>query len=196
MVNTIDNLNEQNILIIGNSPESKNYFFQELIDNNFFTVRFKCNHRPYSKKKLGKFLGKKTGLYFKTRCGYLIDGIELNGMDIRNEFHLQHHCKPTRGLEAILLFLEYYKKKEIDKKIYIHGFSFDSNNITPNWKNEARKFNKPKYRKMRRKRLLQLGTYHIDKLPHNYTLEKMIITNLLDQGKLMYLTDYPTFQHN
>ena len=190
MMIKLDNLEKENILIIGNSPDSKNYLFQHLIDDNFFPIRFKCNKRPYSTKKLGKYLGKKVGLYFKTRKIYIIDNVEIDGKDIRQKFYDKHHCKLTRGLEAILLFLEYYQKKGIEKKIYIHGFSFDTNNITPNWINEARKFKKKKFRVLRRERLLKAGTYHIDKLPHNYDIEKQIVTELIKKGKIAYLTDY------
>lgn len=187
----LDNLRDQKILIIGNSPESKNYEFQKLIDENFFTLRFKCNNLPYKSNKLCKYLGKHTDSYFKTRSDYIIDGTEIKCNTIRKNFVKKYKSKPTRGIECILLFLKYFKEKNyVDKKLYIHGFSFDSNNITPKWKNEARKFQRQKWRKIRRKRLKALGTYHIDKLSHNYTVEKEIVNSLISDGHIVLLTDY------
>ena len=49
---------------------------------------------------------------------------------------------------------------------------------------------KKKFRVLRRERLLKAGTYHIDKLPHNYDIEKQIVTELIKKGKIAYLTDY------
>ena len=186
MKNTIKNFHtNKSILIIGNSNNILHHELGEYIDKNFFIVRFKTVPKRDREKNItfkdkvkenGKYSGFNTDMIFRkfTPFKFFING-ELDKViskrNIIKEYRKKYKRKISRGLLSILVFLEIFKYKNIDQVIYIHGFSFNRNNI----------YNK---------NFKDLKNLDLGKGNHNYNIEKEIIEDLINQGKIKYLIDF------
>lgn len=185
MKNYIKNFNpKKDILIIGNSTNVLQFELGEFIDKNFFTIRFKTVSKKDRELEIKfkdnvlenkKYTGSNIDMIFKKFTPFkYFENKELikviSKRNIINEYKKKYKRKISRGLIAILVFLQVYEYNNINKPIYIHGFSFNRNNIY----NEN--FN-------------DLKNMDMGKNDHNYNIEKEIIYDLISKDKVKFLLD-------
>jgi hypothetical protein len=190
------------LLIIGNSPTVKYYKYKELIEETFFIIRFKVE-KAYrydsADNLLEEFIGKKTDIWWEKKEVYTFSeqNISLNAWEIRNNFSRQYRSKPSRGMVAILLFLEFYKLAGINKSIYIHGFSH--NNYNAYFKNHLN-LSLDHITELINMNSNKLNDYNSvsDYLKHrknhsckheDYDLEKLLVKDLINNKKIIILND-------
>ena len=161
------NINQKPILIIGNSPIIGKFQYKDIIEENFFIVRFNSRvpfENILTKDEIFKGIGNKIDLYWKKRHVYNIyinnRKITINSTEIRKKYTKQYKFKMTRGIESIYTFLHIYEKLNINKPIYIHGFSFEPSIITKKY---------------------------IDNVCHSLILEKKNINELIQKKKIIEL---------
>lgn len=191
MKNCIKNFNTNNdILIIGNSKNILQYELGEFIDKNFFIIRFKSmtkedkenninfktkvlNNKIHTGKNIDMIFQKfKPIKYFKNKQVIKI----ISARSIRSNFRKKYKRKISRGLQAILFMLEVYEYKQINRPVFIHGFSFNRTNI---YKEQFKDLEK-----------LDMGVGY-----HNYELEKKIINDLINEGKVQILCEVDIKQY-
>ena len=175
--------NNKPILLIGNSPNIKDYELGEYInENNFNIIRFNFS----TTHNFEKYIGKDTTFRIINGAAWNTqrDKIPKDNILIAEPFFTEHYkilskyptnimfksiqiipiysktyldSWPTSGMIAISFFLKFYKY------IYIYGFSF----------NHTHYFN--------------LNTKKNDINHHDYRKEKIIINKLIEKRKIIYL---------
>lgn len=185
------------ILIIGNSPDLINCKYGDIIEKNFYVVRFspKGKSLEYDKNLLNECIGQKIDLWWKKRyiyklhldendknfqfdykyknlfsktCKVTDNYIEIDTAKLRKNYSRIYDRNMTRGLESILMFLYYNNIRK--QPIYIHGFSHEITNL----------FTKSD---------LDPNVKDYKTGSHNYNLEEQIVDYFTKEGKIIQLSN-------